>query len=182
MKRDNHGSLSFALKQSAPGGNVDKLNYQVCGKYEVACWKGNKNDSPKGMTHMGLCQVSGQRKWKHPGSKRTPLQSSGLRRQGLALTPSGWHLILNFWEQQAKSVSQLTKPLRLKEGDWNVEFILEVKMWGKVEKKRGRNQSLMKGIHTQTYSCGALSSAAQWDGCHLQQPVFILGRSRREEL
>lgn len=62
MKQDNHGSLSFALKRSAPGGNVDKVNYQACGKYEVARWKGNKNDSPKGMTHMGLCQVSGQRK------------------------------------------------------------------------------------------------------------------------
>lgn len=55
MKQDNHGSLFFALKQSAPDGNVDKLNpgpsHQACGKYEVACWKGNKNDSPKGMTH-----------------------------------------------------------------------------------------------------------------------------------
>lgn len=101
MNRDNHGSLSFALKQSAPGGNVDKLNpgqsHQACGKHEVACWKGNKNDSPKGMTHMGLCQVSGQRKWKHHGSKRMPLQRARLRRQGLALTLSGWHLNLNFW-------------------------------------------------------------------------------------
>lgn len=52
-----------------------------------------------------------------------------------ALTLSGWHLILNFWEQQAKSVSQLTKPLRLKEGDRNVGFRLEAKKWEKVEKR-----------------------------------------------
>jgi hypothetical protein len=102
MNQENHRSLFFARKQSTTSGKVDKLNpdqsHQDCGNCEVAFWKGNKNDSPKGMTHRGSCQGSGQRKWKTSHrSKNVPLHSgAGVRKKGLALTLSGSHLVLSF--------------------------------------------------------------------------------------